>query len=415
MWVLIAMAYAMLFIAPMAAAQEEDDVDGETNIAMGMWRAVLKLPGGDLPFVFELSDSDSIYTADLINGPDRVHVEDVRVGKNHLTLFLTAFNSRITAQLEHKMLKGTLRLTKRGGTYQVIPFLAWHGQTFRFFETAREPEIELSGRWAVTFLDEDGEEAEAIGEFTQVGSRLYGTFLTPTGDYRYLEGDVRDRKLYLSCFDGGHAFLFKGRQIYDGSLEGDFWSGTAWHEEWTAVRDDDATPPDPFTQTYIRPGYEGVEFEFPDLDGTAVAFPSEEFEGKVVIVTISGSWCPNCHDEAEFLSEFYNEGGYENLEIIALMYEHVREREPSVTQVRRFRERYDIQFRTLLAGYSDKREAAETLPMLNHILAYPTTIFIGKDGHVRRIHTGFTGPGTGEHFEAFKEEFITYVEGLLEE
>ena len=53
--------------------------------------------------------------------------------------------------------------------------------------------------------------------------------------------------------------------------------------------------------------------------------------------------------------------------------------------------------------------------MLNHILSYPTTIFIDKKGSVRKIHTGFNGPATGKEYDDFKAEFEGFIELLNNE
>jgi len=388
---------------------------GTTRVPMGAWRGVLQVPGGDLPFNFELSDSDSVYTAFLINGDERVPVDEVRVGESHVTLFLSAFNSSITGVLDGRLLRGSLRLTKRSGRFQVIPMKAWPDVKWRFFSEEQLVEVDVSGRWDVTFKEGDGSETKAVGEFRQDGDRLSGTFLTPTGDYRYLEGNVRLRNIYLSCFDGGHAFLFKGRVLLDETLEGDFWSGTAWHETFVAQKNDEATLPDATELTYLKEGYDRLEFSFPDEYGNQVSLADKAFENKVVVVSIAGTWCPNCHDEAAFLSEYYNGMDPGQVEIVALMYEHLQDFKEAATQVKRFRERYNIKYRMLIAGFSDKKAAAETLPMLNHVLAFPTTIIIDKRGDVRRIYTGFSGPGTGEHFEELKTEFDSVIRTLLYE
>ena len=221
--------------------------------------------------------------------------------------------------------------------------------------------------------------------------------------------------MYLSCFDGGHAFLFKASLNNDGDLEGDFWSGMKWHERWTARLDPDAALPDPLKLTYLNPGYDTLEFRFPDLDGRSVALSDDVFRGKVVVVTIAGSWCPNCHDEASFLAPYYTENRDRGFEVVALMYEHFQNFETAVKQVRHFRKRHRIEYTTLIAGYSSKTDAAKTLPALNQILAYPTNIVIDRRGEVRRIITGFNGPGTGEHFEKYQKEFAHLIDQLLDE
>ena len=403
----------MLLTATLLLNCEQSSAKKPANLPAGQWRATLNVPGGKLPFQLKIRRENQKLSAYLINGGEEVPIQQVSTNGDSVTLTLPAFNSTIRAKIEQNRLSGNLTLVKSGGNAQVIPFHAEHDKDYRFFDGTQNTATDISGRWAVTFRDDDGAESEAIGEFQQKGSLLFGTFLTPTGDYRFLEGDMRGQSIYLSCFDGAHAFLFKAKLGEDGQLAGDFWSGTAWHESWIARRDENAQLPDAFSLTHLKPGFDRFTFAFPDLDGNRVSLDDAKYRGKVVIVTLAGSWCPNCHDEARFLSKFYKEYRDKGVEIIGLMYEHYGDFDKAARQVRRFRKKFDIQYDLLIAGISKKTEAAKTLPALDHVLAFPTTIFIDRNGNVRKVHTGFSGPGTGEHFEEFKREFYALMDELV--
>ena len=379
----------------------------------GAWRAALTVPGGVLPFGMTFEGDGDPPDVYLVNGAERVRIREVTVTGNRWLLRLPAFNSTIDATLEDGRLDGALTLVKRGGIEQVMPFRAVYSEPDSI--PVRHSEIDMTGRWEATFTDDEGNASSAIGEFRQDGTGLVGTFLTPTGDYRYLAGEVDTRRFRLSCFDGAHAFLFTGRVGEDGSIAGNFWSGTRWHEKWSARRNDGAELVDPTTLTRLHEGHERFTFDFPDVERQRVTSEDDRFAGKVVVVTLAGSWCPNCHDEAAFLSGLYRAHHASGLEAVGLMYEHYREFDRAAAQVTRFREKYDIPYPLLVAGYSDKNEAAQTLPSLDRVMAYPTIIVIDRRGAVRRIHTGFTGPGTGEHYETFRREFIRFIEELLDE
>jgi thiol-disulfide isomerase/thioredoxin len=383
---------------------------------LGIWRATVELPdGGDLPFRMRLAQTAQGLSATVLNGDERVPVGEVSLDGSRLLLNFPAFNNRIEAVMEDAAtLRGELTLVKRGGVTQVMPFTAHAGDDYRFLPDPT-PNVDVTGRWAVTFTDDDGDTAPAVGEFAQDEGRLTGTFLTPTGDYRYLAGEVDGDTMYLSTFDGSHAFLFRARMSEDGTLAGDFWSGTKWHEQWKARRDESAALPDPETLTFLKPGYDRFEFSFPDEQGNPVSLDDPRFAGKVVLVTLAGSWCPNCHDEASYLAEYYREHAGEGVEVVCLMYEHFEDFDIAAGQVKRFREKFGIEYTTLIAGISAKDEAAKTLPMLNRVLAFPTTIYLDRKGEVRKIHTGFSGPGTGEHFEAWDASFRSFVAELLGE
>jgi len=403
---------AALALGLMAGCSEKR-ADMPSEPPLGAWRAWLELPGGRAAFGLELGRDGDGYRATLINGQERVRVPEVTVADGRIVLNFPAYNNHIRADWAQGRLTGTLTLVKRYGEEQRIPFSALPG-TAAPNQPQPTAEVDVSGRWEVSFTEPDGNQHPAVGEFAQRGNRLFGTFLTETGDYRYLEGTVRGSEVILSKFDGAHAFLFKAMEE-DGRLIGRFWSGTQWEETWTAVRNPRASLADARRLTFLKPGYERFTFAFPDAGGETVSLDDERFRGKVVVVTLAGSWCPNCHDEAAFMAPLYKRLRDQGLEVIALMYEHLEDFDAAAAQVEKFRAKFGIEYTTLIAGISDKTEAAKTLPALNHVLAFPTTIFIGRGGRVRQIHTGFQGPGTGEHYEQLTREMTTFIEDLLAE
>ena len=378
----------------------------------GLWRGTLELPGGELPFGLELRDEGDAWTATLINGEERIVVPQTTVTPDELTLVLPAFNTRIDAERAGHGYAGTLTLVKRGGKKQLIPFAALPGATHRFHAQPSAARVDVNGRWAVTFTEDDGTVSQAVAEFHQDGHDVQGTFLTPTGDYRFLAGEIHDSTLSLSTFDGAHAFLFHA-ELDSGRLRGDFWSGSAWHETWEARRDENAALPDADTLTrYVG---DRVAFVFPDTSGKPVSFDDLGLDGKVVLITLAGSWCPNCHDEAAFMAELHERYRDRGLEIVGLMFEHLEDFEAAARQVEAYRDKFDIAFPLLVAGSSDKQRASQTMTMLDRVYAFPTTIFVDRRGTVRRVHTGFSGPGTGVHHEELVASVVATVESLLEE
>jgi thiol-disulfide isomerase/thioredoxin len=267
----------------------------------------------------------------------------------------------------------------------------------------------------VTFIDDSGATEKAVGEFSQSHDVVTGTFLTDTGDHRFLAGQVQGDVLHLSTFDGAHAYLYQAKLGPDGSLSGEYWSGLAYHEKWTAVRDAGASLPDAYKLTALRGGAKEFDFAFPDLQGNMVSSKDPKFRGKVLIVALAGSWCPNCHDEAAFLAPLYNDYRAKGLEVVSLMFEHFGDFPHAAEATLRFRQHYGIEYTTLIAGISDKDDAAKKLPSLDRVYAFPTTIFIDRKGQVRKIHTGFSGPATGEHYTQFVDEVKATLDQLLAE
>ena len=385
----------------------------------GTWRAVLTSPGGELPFTLRIAPGHTV----IINGAEQVQVTAVEVHDAAVAIRFDHYDSAINATLSNdgNTMTGAWTRTVPAGKCR-LAFRATRGKQPRFLPAAAvvtAPFGEMNGIWKAEFTDSDGV-TPARGEFSQDrgSSRVTGTFLTPTGDDRYLEGSFENGILRLSTFDGAHAFLFQARLSPDGNkLAGDYWSRDSYHATWIATRSDDAgaTLPDGWKDVGLTNNEGRFQFRFPDLDGHPVALNDERFRGKVVLVNIFGSWCPNCNDEAPLLAAWDRKYRDQGLEIVGLAYEFTGDAARDREMVRRFAKHYGITYPLLLAGVSDKKKASATLPDLTRVLAYPTSLFIGRDGKVKKIYSGFAGPGTGVHHIALRTEMESVIESILAE
>lgn len=377
----------------------------------GVYRATLTLPGGELPFrmdVVKEADATVIY---LVNGDERIRVSDWSMTDGMLIAKFPGIENRLTAKVSRTSLDGEVVMIRRNGEEQKLPFHAELGQTFRFFDKAPSDNIDVAGRWDVTFTGDDGKSYPAVGEFQQSHDQVTGTFLASTGDHHFLAGQVRGDELFLSMFNGQHAFLYKGRVDAEGTLNGEYWSGSHSHERFVAKRNAEAQlPSDP---TAAKD--ETLSFTFPDFDGKNVSLADEKFKNKVVLVTLGGSWCGNCHDEALFLAPFYKEYRERGFEVVGLMFERFGDFPRAVDAASRFRKHFGIDYTMLIAGISDTDEASSKLPQLSHVYAFPTSVMLDRHGKIRKIHTGFSGPATGVHYETYKKEFTALVTELLGE
>jgi thiol-disulfide isomerase/thioredoxin len=406
-------AYAVLLAAvALGGCQRNTPAAG---VQMGTYRAVLTVPGGELPFGLVLEQQGPAVVGYLINGPERLPLNEVKVSGTHLEILMPGYENRLIADASGPTLHGEVVLDKLGGKQQHVPLQAQLGQEYRFFPSAATDTPNVAGRWAVTFTDDKGAVEKDVGEFTQSQDVVTGTILTDTGDHRYLAGQVHGNELYLSTFDGAHVYLYKAKISADGSLAGDHWSGTAYHEKMAATRDANAALPDAYSLTSMRSGSQHFDFAFPDLAGNTVSSRDPQFQNKVMIIAIAGSWCPNCHDEAAFLEPLYREYRPKGVEVVSLMFEHFGDFPQAAQAAQRFKQHYGIEYTTLIAGISDKDEAAKKLPMLDRVYGFPTTIFIDKKGMVRKIHTGFSGPATGDHYTQFAAEVKATLDQLLAE
>lgn len=387
--------------------------DGAT-LKTGTWRATVEIQGQQLPFNFEVEkDSDGGYDLYVRNADERLLLDEVTIHHDSIDIALHIFDANIKAVIKGDTLQG--EFIKNYEKDYNIPFLAVYGQTYRFEKAKDQQNVpDFSGKYSVNFIHEF-DTTKAIGIFQQQGDSVTGTFLTSTGDYRYLQGNVVNGMMQLSTFDGNHAYIFTASKQGDNKLVGEFYSGKNWMEFWEAEKNDNAALPDAESLTFLKPGYDRITFAFPDISKKTVTLDDEKYKGKVVVLQMFGTWCPNCMDETRFLAPWYQENKQRGVEIIGLAYERKDDFDYASTRVKKMIEKLNVSYDFVIAGTNDKAKAAETLPMLNKVVAFPTTIFIGKDGKVKKIHTGFSGPGTGIYYDQFVQHFNETINELLRE
>ena len=487
MHVVLGTLLAMTAWQALAVEDETAAALGENALAVGSWRAWLATKGGELPFALELARDDTgehpRWCATIGNGRERIAVPEMVVDGEAAAVELRFphYDSVITATVaaDGLRLTGTWRKRRSATEWLELPFHAIAGPARRFTDAvlhappadadrallARELSAAItaaSGRFAVKF---DSSEEPAVGEFAFAAERetngattgeaigdVTATFLTTTGDYRYLAGQL-DRGwpgddglvgcsddglphhfLRLSCFDGAHAFLFSAELQPDGTLQGGFWSGDRWYEGWTARRDPTAKLPDGFALTKANGAVSFGDLAFPQVfpaieealspattattattDATVRRLDDPAFAGKVRVLQVFGSWCPNCHDACDELVMLHREYGARGLSIVGLAFELTGDRARDSEQVRRYAARHGVTWPLLLAGTSDKQAATASLGLLDRVHAYPTTLFLDATGTVRHVYNGFCGPATGAAYAAQHAEFVRVIEELLQE
>lgn len=381
----------------------------------GTWRAVLFTDSGkQIPFNFEVrKQEESVAEVYLINGDERILVDQVSIGADTVSWILPVFDSEIKAIFEGNRLKGYWIKHYADKDVQ-MPFVAESDQDFRFSEKAKISDRKIEGTWEASFVDKEGTKSQAIGIFQQEQGKVTGTFRTPSGDYRFLQGELMGDTLKLSCFDGAHAFLFTALVKDDNTLvDGHFYSGASSEESWTAVRNEQASLPDVNQLTHLKVGYSTVSFSFPDLEKKQVSLQDSNLKDKVIVLQLMGTWCPNCMDETAYFRDFYNRYQSKGVEIIGLAFERSPDFEKARTRVKALKDRMLIEYPLVIAGTQAK--PLEALPMLDTLQGFPTTIILDRKGQVRRIHTGFDGPATGDHYTEFVTEFEHFISELLNE
>ena len=390
------------------------------ELATGKWRGVLqRSDANEIVFNFEVKNSGAKKIIYLLNASERLPADDISYEGDSIFIKLPFFDSQFRAVINNKkQLQGNWikRLADRD---VVLPFTATHNETYRFNVKNNLPVANITGRWPAVFIDTiTQKKAIHIGVFEQKGNILTGSFLTASGDYRYLQGVVDGDSLKLSGFDGGFALLFTAKINADGTITGGrYYSGAGPAPQvWTAHKDNTAQLDDAATTGRLKKGMSPkVNFTFNDAYGKPVSFNDERFRNKVVVLQILGTWCPNCMDECELMGEMYKKYKSKGLEIIGLAYERTTDAARSQAAIKNFIKRLNVIYPVLITpvAVGDPLRAEKTLPQLESIPAFPTTIFVDRKGEIQKIHSGFSGPGTGEDYIKQKQEYEHIINELL--
>lgn len=378
----------------------------------GKWRGVFRFNDStQVPFNFELTGtSESDAKVFFVNGPERLEGGRWAIQGDSLYIYSDQFENEMAFGISRGTLSGTWR--KQNGPGVVLPVTIEKGVEERFTQKTRIAEQDISGTYAVTIKTPSGKEEQAVALFDQEGSRIRASFLRVSGDSRYLDGVIDGNTFRLSTFIGSSPSFYTGTIDASGNLQGAI-VGIKTVQPFVARPDESAALPDAFKLTFLREGYSSLDFSFPDLNGKMVSLKDQRFRNKVVIVTIGGTWCPNCMDEAAFLSPWYKKNRDRGVEVIGLQYERSLDSAYLRRVINRFQDRFDIGYTQLIAGLSNGKSVMASLPALNSFLSFPTTIFIDRNGKVAKIHTGFSGPATGKFYDQFVTEFNSTVDELL--
>ncbi|MBR9854304.1 MAG: TlpA family protein disulfide reductase [Algicola sp.] len=402
----IALVVAGLFLLLASCKNNE-----KPELKEGQWLAEIEVSNAQhLPFEFTLSKNmDGDYIMQVFNAEEVITIDEFKFNGDSIDIRMPIFEGHIAGTFTDEQIVGTFIEESKERS---VPFKATYGSTERF-KTDKDAEVNISGIWETYFNVNTEGEYPAKGIFMQNGNKVKGTFRTKTGDYRYLDGVVTGDSLKLSAFDGSHVFLFLA-QVTDSTLNGTFYSGEHTVQEFMGARNEAFDLPDSNSLTYLREGYDKFDFSFPNTEGEVVTMEDPIFKNKTVLVQIMGTWCPNCLDETRFYVDFIKNNPDLDLQFVGLAFEYAKTEEKAFEGIQRLKEREEVPYPILLAQYgtSNKQKANEKLPMLNHILSYPTTIYIDKNGDVRKIHTGFNGPATGDKFIEFKKEFNKTIKEL---
>ena len=371
----------------------------------GLWDASVKVNGIEIPFQMEFSGEVSRVEGAFVNGDEKVISTAGRFEKGALVLNFDQYASKLEATWKDGKLEGTY-----GRVNRLYPLQAVRAGA-EAPSDGKAPSI--AGLWEIGVHSPKGESAWHF-VVRQSGGEVSAAILRVDGDTGTLRGRYANGKFVLSHFSGARPMLLEVTPAEDGTLS----LLQNGKQTYTAVRAPEARakglpePTDPTAHTTVKDPAEPFHFRFADLAGQTVSDSDARFRGKVVIVAIGGSWCPNCHDEAPFLEELYRKYHSRGLEIVGLFFEEADQlKDP--TRVRAFIRQYGIEYPMLLAGETGELNAK--LPQAVNRNASPTTFDRRRDGRVRSVHAGFAGRASGAFHDELKRDVTKLVERLLAE
>src|SRR5882757_8671214 len=376
----------------------------------GLWDATVLVNNGalEIPFRFELSGSGSNVKGSFFNGDDKTTSTSGTLQNGVLSLNFDELGTKLDATLKDGQLDGQYSRGTRGAPY---PF---HAKRFTPIQTGDTTIPPIAGLWNVQVGKSSKGEAAWQLIVRQAGAEVSAVILRIDGDTGTLTGSFRNGKFSLSHFSGARPLRLELTPGPDGALA----VVQNTDAPLTALRAEQASakglpkPSDPSRFTSVKDPTEPFSFSFPDLDGKMVSNTDPRFAGKVLIVAIGGSWCPNCHDETPFLVELYKKYRKQGLEIVELSFEEEAQIKNPV-RVRAFNKRYGVEYTVLIPG--EPKELNDKVPQGVNLNSFPTTFFLGRDGRVRSAHAGFAGKASGKFHTELKEEVTALVERLLAE
>ena len=404
-----------IFIALIIVTTSCNKQNGTDKLQSGTWLGELEVAENKkVPFLFEVSSTtNDSSTVTLINGEDRFDLEGVTLNNDTIIIPIVAYDA---------VIKGTVSDNKIDGKFiknyieddEGVPFRATYGINNRFEPSSNPTSQHIDGKWDVIFVGEQGDTTHNVGIFKTDNNIITGSILTLSGDLRYLEGAYTEKGVQLSAFGGLSPYYFEFNFTGENSFEGTFYT-TRGTTRIIGTKNENAALADAYSLAGLKEGYETLSFELPDLNGNIVSLKDEKYQGKVVIVSILGSWCPNCLDEMAFLAPWYEENKDRGVEVIGIAFERKNDFEYGKKALTQLKERYNTGYPLLFGGAVGRENVAGALPELENFSSYPTTIYIDKQGKVNKIHTGFNGPATGLFYEDFKKDFNQLIDTLLEE
>ena len=380
----------------------------------GSWHATLEpVPGLEVAFGLKVEAKGRTLSGVLVNGASESPVTAVSWDGESLTFDLAHYDAKLVARRDGDGLAGTFTRVIPSGRIEA-PFRA--SRTAAAVPKPPKGSLLVTGDWGVE-MGEGEKASRLLATFRQDGGRASGTLLGSTGDYGPMHGTWDGKALVLTVFDGVFIYRLDGSPGEGGALVGAFRTRSGVPTPWKARRLDAAGAaawlPGGGSIVRAKDPDARVRFSFPEAPGKLVSLDDPELRNRPVVIAISGTWCPNCHDEAPVLEDLYRRYRAKGLAVVSLSYEYTEDAERSFRQIARFRERHAVTYPILFAGTSKSASESAPISLLEGWKGYPTTLFLDRSHRIVKAHSGFDGPSTGARFPAQKRELEAAVKGLL--
>ena len=390
----------------------------------GTWAAKTSIGKADLPFKVEFAGEGENFKGTLFDGEVPVTSTSGKLDGDRFVLKFDHFLGKLEGRLKDGRIEGTYQSTAR----EDLPALAFSAERPNPRHAADAKSVpSIDGLWEIPHESSKGEKAWRL-IIHQKGDEATASILRIDGDTGALTGHFQDGKFVLGIFAGSKVLRLDVVPTKEGTLDLTLHSPYArfltksgeydkTYLHYVAYRPDDARakglprPSDPLKHTTVRNASEPFKFRFPDVNGKVYSNDDPRFRGKVVVAVVTGTWCPNCHDEAQFLVELHKKYRDRGLEVVALNFEEEEQQEQDYKRVRAFVKKYGVEYPYLIAG--TPLEMWTKVPQAVNLNTWPATIFIGRDGLVKQIHAGFASPASAEFNTELKKEFTETVERLL--
>lgn len=398
-----------LFISLILSCNKDAHLDKSLN---GFWKFEISLQDKMLPMLIYLEKNKNQVSGYLLNSDEKISLDGIFNG-DMIILEIGAGHGIFELSLKNDELKGMW--SKANKEDYKIPLRAKKYNKDHLFKRYENKEnfLNISGNWRLSFFDINSENGtDSLGMFKQNGSRVQGSILTETGDYRYLDGYIEKDHVYLFGFDGTFSFIIE-LTIKNDKMSGEILSGKTYHAKFAGVKDALFTLSDAnsLTKTKHR---QPLKLEIKDLNDNIVNITEKSFVGKIKIIQIFGSWCPNCIDETRFIVDWKknNLDKLNHVEFLLVAFENFKEKNDAVKALNKLKYKLEIDYPILLADYKTTATVLDYFP-LDKLVAFPTMLFLNKKNEIVKIHTGFSGQATGEFFKEFIKDFNITIDNLI--